>query len=120
MTNIYALVCGTLEPVGFPVGKQGSFSAEDEKNLPETYITYQVIDTPSKSYADNRPTGRSTRIQLTMYSSNPELTQGADSTFKAVMIPAGFMRVGGRDLPYDPSTGRGGYTCDYRYYDMED
>lgn len=115
MINIYELTYDTLASLGYPVKEQGTLG----KELPETFVTYQLIDSPPTGHADNRATGVSYRMQITLYSTSPTIKQGADAAFKAVMLPAKFMRVGGRDLPFDPKTGHYAYTCDYRYYDME-
>ncbi|MFK7692859.1 hypothetical protein [Paenibacillus sp. HJGM_3] len=118
MSDIYSLLADTLSGIGYPVREQGTFA--DENKLPETFITYFVVDTPNNSHADNLPTSRTTRAQITLYSKKPALKQGADASIKAVMLPAGFLRVGGRDLPYNPKTGHYAYTCDYRYYELEE
>lgn len=118
MTDIYTLVYNTLGALGYPVREQGTYAAN--ATLPETHVTYQMIDSPNNSHADNMPTSQTTRIQVTLYSKKPSLKQGADAAIKAVMLPAGFLRVGGRDLPFNAGTGHYAYTCDYRFYDMED
>jgi hypothetical protein len=82
-------------------------------------VTYQVIDQPNNSHADNRPTSTTSRIQISIYSRRPAITQGADATLKAALLPAGFLRVTGRQLPIDPKTGHYGYTSDYRFYESE-
>jgi hypothetical protein len=117
LTNIYSLVYDTLLAMGYPVKEQGTYSAG--ATLPETHVTYQIIDSPNNSHADNAPTSQTTRVQVTLYSKKPALKQGADEAFKAVLLPAGFMRAGGRDLPFAQATGHYAYTCDYRFYDTE-
>lgn len=118
MSNIYAIVCGTLETLGYPVSEHGTYGKEE--TLPESFVTYQLIDSPNSSYADNRPTSQTTRVQVNVYSKRPAIKQGADAALKAVLLPAGFLRVSGRDLPFDAATGHYGFTSDYRYYDMEE
>ncbi|MDP4095472.1 hypothetical protein OIN60_01525 [Paenibacillus sp. P96] len=116
MTNMYALIYDTLLQLGYPVREQGTY-AEGEV-LPETFVTYQVIDTPDVSHADNLPTAWTVRIQVALYSKKPAIKQGAEAAIRDVMLPADFMRIGGRDLPYSQATGHYAYTCDYRYYDQ--
>lgn len=118
MTNIYALVNDTLKTLGHPVREQGTYKATD--TLPETHVTYQLIDSPNNSHADNTPTSQTTWIQVALYSKKPALKQVADAAIKAAMLPAGFLRVGGRDLPFNAATGHYAYACDYRFYDMEE
>lgn len=117
MENIYSLVYNTLLPLGYKVKEEGTFPSG--KTLPETYITYFDVNSPNNSYADNKPTSQTTRIQVNLYSKDPALKQNADDLFRSVMLPAGFLRVGGRSLPFNKDTGHYCYTCDYRYYDQE-
>lgn len=114
MSNIYTVTYTALESLGYPVREQGTYAPNE--TLPETFVTYQIIDSPNNSFADNLPTSQTTRVQVNLYSRDPEIKQGADDTLKAVMLPACFLRVGGRDLPFSLQTGHYGYTCDYRYY----
>lgn len=118
MINIYALICDTLQPLGYPVQEQGTYAPNER--LPETFVTYQIIDQSSYSHADNAPTSQTDRVQVVLYSRDPSLKQSANEAFMGVMLPAGFMRVSGRDLPYASSTGHYAYTSDYRYYDSID
>lgn len=117
-SNIYALVYSTLILLGYPVKEQGTY--DKKTTLPETYITYFLIDNPNTSHYDNLPASQTNRIQLVLYSRDPSVKQDADNLFKSVMLPGGFSRVGGRDLPFNESTGHYAYTCDYRYYDEEE
>ncbi|WP_373232104.1 hypothetical protein [Cohnella sp.] len=118
MINLYAHVYGTLSALGYPVREQGTYAPGDE--LPETHVTYFFVDSPNDSHADNEPTSTTTRIQVALYSRDPEIKQAANATLKDVMLPAGFLRVGGGDLPYNTATGHYGFRCDFRFYDMED
>ncbi|GIO36880.1 hypothetical protein J41TS12_17410 [Paenibacillus antibioticophila] len=115
MINIYAVTVDALKSLGYPVREQGTYAPTD--TLPETFATYQIIDSPNNSAADNLPTSQTTRVQVNLYSRDPEIKQVADDLLKSVMIPAGFLRAGGRDLPFSLQTGHYGYTCDYRFYD---
>ncbi|WP_375104943.1 hypothetical protein ACDZ28_13625 [Paenibacillus sp. RS8] len=118
MINIYELTCSTLEQLGHDVREQGSYAPNAK--LPESFVTYQVIDDSPAGHADNKPTSLVWRIQVSLYSKRPAIKQGASETIKAVMLETGFMRVGGRDLPFLEATGHYGYTCDYRFYEMEE
>ena len=118
MINIYELIYSTLEQLGHDVREQGTY-AEDE-TLPESFTTYQLIDDSPARHADNKPTSLVWRVQVALYSKRPAIKQNASEAIKAVMLAAGFMRVGGRDLPFSEATGHYGYTCDYRFYEMEE
>lgn len=118
MTNIYALIFDTLSALSYPVREQGTYG--EGEALPDTHATYFIVDSPSRGFADNKPTSRTTRVQIVLYSKDPAIKQGADEALKAVMLPAGFLRVGGGDLPFNEGTGHYAYRCDYRFYDTED
>lgn len=118
MINVYEIIYSTLIALGYPVREQGSYGEGEE--LPETFITYQVIYISNRSHADNQPTCGITRVQVNLYSRDPTIKQGADRAIKAAMLPAGFLYVDGRDLPLSADTGHYGFTCDYRFFTMEE
>ena len=117
MINIYDKVYTTLTASSLPVREQGTF-AEDE-TLPETFITYLVLDQSDSTHADNLPSSLTTMVQVAYYSQRPGLVQVADHLIRNLMIPAGFMRAGGRSLPLDKETWHYGYVTTYNYYDSE-
>lgn len=117
MSEIHSLIYNTLVALGYPVREQGTFAPD--ATLPETFITYQIIDQPNDTHYDNVPASTTTRVQVALYSKRPAIKQAADQTLKSVMLPAGFLRVSGRDLPFSSSTGHYGYTSDYRFYETE-
>ena len=114
MSNIYKKIYDTLSPLGYPVREQGTYG-EDEV-LPDTLVTYQLVDEPDLAHYENSPSGKVPRFQVALYSKDPAIKQNADTLLRSVMLPAGFMRSSGRDLPFDPDTGHYGYTSDYRYF----
>lgn len=117
MSNIYERVYAALSPLGYPVKEQGTFGKD--ASLPDTFVTYQLIDLSPRGYADNAATVVSCRVQVALYSRKPSVKQAAPRLIKSVMKPAGFKRVSGRDLPFSQSTGHYGYTEDYRFFDMD-
>lgn len=114
MDNIYSITYKALNLLGYDVKEEGSYGRPE--NLSDTYITYFIVDNPTYAAYDNLFKSSQPRIQLKLYSRKPSIKQNADELFKSVMIPAGFMRVGGRDLPFNSDTGHYCYICDYRYY----
>lgn len=115
MTDIYSVTYAALSAIGHPVREHGTYGAGE--TLPQTFITYQLIGSPNSSHADNLPTSTTYRVQVNVYSRDPAITQAADGMLRAALMPAGFLRMDGRGLPFDHTTGHYGYTCDYRYYD---
>ena len=118
LTNVYEKTYTTLQAIGYPAREQGSFASTE--TLPETFVTYQVLDQRDRSHADGWPTSMTSSVQVALYSKRPALVQQADATLKAVMIPAGFLRSGGRNLPLDAQTRHYGYVSTYNFYDSEE
>lgn len=118
MDNIYKKIVDTLESLGYTIREQGTYRSGE--TLPETFITFFVLDSLDISHADNKPTGITYRVQVTFYSKKPLLVQEADTIIKNLMIPADFMRVSGKPLPYNKETGHYAWTTDYRLYESEE
>ena len=117
MINIQKKICDTLAPLGHSIREQGTYSATE--TLPETFITFVILEQDDISHADNVSTGvlHSARIQL--YSKRPATVQAAETALRVLMIPAGFLRAGGRPLPFEEQTGHYGYSAAYNFYDSE-
>lgn len=113
MTNIFKKVFDTLSPLGYEVAEKGTYQAGD--TLPDTLVTYQVLEADDVRHYDNQPVGIQYAVQIDLYARDPAITQTADTVFRAVMQPAGFRRAGGRSLPLDPATGHYGWTNDYNF-----
>lgn len=116
--NIYDIIGAVLGSSGYTYREQGSFMAGEP--IPDTFITYQVIDKEDVAFACNLPYASLARVQMTMYSTDPAVVQSADQTLKGILLPAGFTRYSGRELPYMADTGHYGYTCDYKFLIQED
>jgi hypothetical protein len=112
--NIFDIIGAALDASGYVYRQQGSFAPDEV--LPETFITYQVIFKEDIAHACNAPYASSARVQMALYSKDPAVAQSADQILKGIMLPAGFTRYTGRQLPYMADTGHYGYTCDYKYY----
>ncbi len=117
MGNVFKVISDALKEAGYPVSEQGSYSPDEV--LPDTFITYLILDSPNTSHADNLPTSTTWLVQLALYSKQPLIVQSAEDTFKGLLLPSGFLRVSGRSLPFNSLTGHYGWTCDYRYYESE-
>lgn len=117
MSNIYELVYNTLIQLGYPVREQGTYG--ENETLPETFITYQIINEINDTHYDNKIASTTITVQLALYSKKPAIKQSADQLFRSVMLNAGFLRISGRDLPFNSSTGHYAYTSDYIFYKEE-
>ncbi len=118
MGNMIKAISEALDNAGYPVSEQGSYGSGE--SLPDTFMTYLIVDSPNNSHADNLPTSTTYRIQVALYSKQPSIIQGADALFKSLLLPAGFLRISGRSLPFDSQTGHYGWTCDYRYFEQSE
>ena len=89
----------------------------DTKQLPDTFIVYTLINDNGKTWADNKETSHTVRVQISLYfrDKRVELTvpDAVETAFKA----AGFLRSGGRSLPYSEETGHHGRYFDFRLYE---
>ena len=116
MASISNITYTALAALGYTVAVQGTMQG----TLPDTFITYQILDENDVSHADNEPTAGETLVQTALYSKDPAIIQAAKDTLTAPMKAAGFMRGSGRALPYDKDTGHFGYVLDFRYYESEE
>lgn len=112
---VYKELYDLLVTSTYPVREQGSLSG----TLPETIITTLLIDSPNNCHADNIPRSTTYQVQIALYSRKPSIKQSADELFKSILIPANWLRVNGRDLPYDKETGYYGFKSDYNFYESE-
>lgn len=80
--------------------------------LPDTYITYFLVDGVPAEHADNEETARTYRVQVNRMSTNGLV--GLPNV-DAVMRAAGFTFGPERELPKDPTTSHYGLAKDYFY-----
>lgn len=110
MTTIFervATALNTLSPVPFALAPYKSAVA-----LPDTFIAYQLIDSPPEAHADNVETARSYLIQVSIFSRAGLVSLPDVDT---AMTAAGFQKGNWRQLPPDPATGHFGLAKDYMY-----
>jgi len=89
----------------------------DATQLPDTYITYFMVDDLGKSWSDNKEKLRSIRIQVSLYYRKKEITLTIPDKIEAAFIAANFMRIGAGTIPYQSDTGHYGWRCDFRYFE---
>lgn len=102
------LLISTLEPLGYPIMRQGSLS-ETEK-YPEHFFTFWNNDASGDGFYDNDETQTIWDYDLNFYSINPALTHSMLLEAKKLLKQVGFTVTGkGYDLPSDEvtHTGRG-------------
>ena len=109
--NVSKQVYDALTTLDYPVYQDESKPSE---NAPETYLTYKIVLEQPERAANNRPRALNSRVQVSMWSADPELTQGATLEVMAAMRDAGFLFINAGGLPFN--NGRFGWRGDYRIY----
>jgi hypothetical protein len=85
--------------------------------LPDTYITYFLVDDLSKSWADGKETSKTARIQVSLFYRDNNVALTVPDQIEAAFMAANFMRVGAGHLPHQEDTRHYGWRCDFRYYE---
>lgn len=78
--------------------------------LPDEYLVYQLISNPALQHADDEEKLRSYRVQVSYFS---RAGLAALPDIDGAMRTAGFKRLPGRELPYNPATRHYGLALDY-------
>ena len=98
--NVRDTLITALTPLGYEVKLQGSYA--DDAPLPESFITYTVVDAPDGSFYDGKPTLTHHRIQIVFYSKKMSLINTVPDLIYQALKTAGFERDGkGRDYGYE-------------------
>jgi len=113
--NTYDKIYEALSPSGYPIREQGSYGPSE--TLPDILITYQILDQPETAHADNTAHAMMSYVRIVVYSTDPVVVQSANQLLKTLLIPEGFLRAGGRGLPFNGDTGQYGYVSEYRIYE---
>ena len=101
------LLIKTLEPLGYPIIRQGSLNKEEP--YPETFFTFWNNDSDDTHY-DDKANNCVWDFDLNVYSNKHELTNSLLLQAKEKLIEAGFIVSGkGYDVASDEitHTGRG-------------
>lgn len=102
------LLIGTLEPLGYPIIKQGSLG-EDEA-YPESFFTFWNNEVPGDEFYDNEEHSFIWDFDLNFYSTDPALVNTKLLEAKTLLKAQGFIVSGkGYDIASDEPThtGRG-------------
>ncbi len=102
------LLIKTLEPLGFPIKKQGSLNKEEK--YPESFFTFWNNDSFDDAYYDNKENKTIWDFDLNFYSVDPELVEETLKIAKTKLKEQGFIVSGnGYDVASDEKThtGRG-------------
>lgn len=86
------------------------------ETLPDTYIAYQLIDSPPEDHADNVEIARSYLVQVSIYSRAGLVSL---PNVDAAMTAAGFTKGPMRQIPKDQTTGHHGLAKDYVFLEFD-
>lgn len=112
MSTIWETTYSALSGLGVPVAADQYLASTPAANLPDTFMTYQVINLLPVEHADNEITISEETVQVSIYSRAGLV--GLPDVIGA-MISAGFMFSSGRELDYDPDGRHYGIAFDFDY-----
>ncbi len=107
--SIWERTRSALAGLSVPVAA-GVFVSPSGGEIPDLYLVYSLVSSPTEQYADDQEVLRSYRMQVSIYSRN-----GLENlpNVAGVMTAAGFSTGPIRELPYNPQTRHYGLACEY-------
>lgn len=112
MSSIWEITEDALDGLGVPLAANTLIVATGTE-LPDTFLTLQMISNPPVQHANNLETLRSYRMQVSVFSRSGLASLPAQ--VETAMLAAGFTRMEGRDLPYNQQTRHFGVALDFNY-----
>jgi len=109
MTTVFERVSTALTTLSVPFGNQVYIPASGA-DLPDVFLVYTLITSPTELHADNAEALRSNRVQVSIYSRSG-LVSIPD--VDGAMTAAGFMRAARYQLSYSRETKHFGLAADY-------
>jgi hypothetical protein len=109
--RVYTALSGLGKPLAASV-----YIPESGEELPDSYLVYFMVDNPAELHADNAEKLRQYRVQVSYYSRSGLVSM---PDIEGAMTVAGFTRLPGRELPYNPDTRHFGIALDFAYLDEE-
>jgi hypothetical protein len=116
MTTIFERVNDALETLSPAIAFGLKPYLSIDGTLPDKFIDYQLISSPTEQHADNAETERSYVVQVSIWS-----VDGLDNlpNVDGVMATAGFTKSTFRQIPKDQQTGHFGIAKDYVYLESQ-
>lgn len=115
MTTIWERVYTALTSLSLPMAASVYIPASGAE-LPDSYMVYFMISDPPAQHADNVEKLRTYRMQVSYYSRSGLVSM---PDIVSVMTGAGFTRLPGRELPYNPDTRHFGIALDFNFLEEE-
>lgn len=115
MTTIWERAYNALSGLGVSLAESVYIPASGTE-LPDSYLVYFVVSDPAVQHADDEESLRSYYVQVSYYDRD-----GLQSMpdIDGAMTTAGFTRLPGRELPYNPETRHFGIALEYQYLEEE-
>ena len=111
--NTSSITYDALSPLNYTVYEDGTVPAAE---APDTYLTYFIVFEQPEGAANNRDRTLNSRVQVSMWSKDPALTQNALTTITAAMKAAGFLFINAGPQRFNAEIQRYGWRGDYRLY----
>src|SRR4030042_7032731 len=114
-TTIWERVKTALTPLDILMAENTYIPAKGQE-YPDSYLVYFMVSEPPAQHADNVEKLRTYRMQVSYYSRNGLLSM---PDIVGAMTGAGFTRLPGHELPYNPDTRHFGMAMDFNYLEEE-
>lgn len=102
----------TLKGLGYPVFLHGTLG--ENEPFPDTFLTYQTVDSPDAFPFDNEPTYTAWEYTVIVYSNDRQTLEETAAAARVALKASGFIPQGkGRDIPSDEPT-HTGWLCDFK------
>ena len=115
MTTIWERMKTALTALAVPMAANTYILASGQE-LPDSYLVYFMISDPPTQHADNVEKLKTYRVQVSYYSRSGLLSM---PDIVGAMTGAGFTRLPGRELPYNPDTRHFGMAMDFNFLEEE-
>lgn len=89
----------------------------DEKQLPDTYLTFALVSNPGAAYADGRERATTPRVQVSLFYRKKSAFLAFPPKIIGQFTQNGFTRAGEGPIPYQVTTGHHGWRCDFYFYE---
>jgi len=113
--SIWTVTAAALDTLGVPYAAS-AFIPASGSDLPDQYLVYTTVSSPSEQQADDGETLRSWRVQVSGYDRDG-LANLPD--IDAAMVAAGFAKSGKAEIPYNRETRHFGLAQDYIYLEVQ-
>ncbi len=85
--------------------------------LPDTFITYFLVDDVGDTWADGKETSHSPRVQVSLFYRDASVFLTIPDMIKSAFMGDGFSRGDEGQIPYQQDTGHHGWRCDFYHYE---